>query len=259
MADVERHFALRRRELTGEQLETGEVPPHAGSQTVQVVRTISNGMYRSLPRGDFRVLESCIRAITHAKRFIYLENQFLWSTEIVARLTDKLRHPPCADFRVLIMLPSKANNGQDDTLGQIAVLEAADDGAARLLVVTLRALTGTRDDPLYVHAKVGVVDDNWLTIGSANLNAHSLLNDTEMNVVTDDADLARDTRLRLWSEHLQTDREEIARADPCSIVDERWRPIATEQLRRRAAGEPPTHRLLALPASRAARGDCSDR
>ncbi len=40
-----------------------------------------------------------------------------------------------------------------------------------------------------MHAKVGIVDDRWLTIGSANLNEHSLFNDTEVNVLTDDAEL----------------------------------------------------------------------
>ncbi len=43
----------------------------------------------------------------------------------------------------------------------------------------------------------------WLTVGSANLNEHSLFNDTEMNVVTHDPPLARETRLRLWAEHLE--------------------------------------------------------
>jgi phosphatidylserine/phosphatidylglycerophosphate/cardiolipin synthase-like enzyme len=94
---------------------------------------------------------------------------------------------------------------------------------------------------------VGIIDDRWLTVGSANLNAHSLLNDTEMNVVTDDADLARGTRLRLWAEHLEVDVASIAGDDPRTVVDERWRPIASEQLRRLQAGAPATHRLLALP------------
>ena len=112
---------------------------------------------------------------------------------------------------------------------------------------TIRSRSGERDDPLYVHAKVGIVDDRWLTVGSANLNAHSLLNDTEMNVVTDDADLARSTRVRLWAEHLELDEASVAAGDPIALVDERWRPTALEQLGRRDAGLPPTHRLLALP------------
>jgi len=42
-------------------------------------------------------------------------------------------------------------------------------------------------------------------------------------------------------------RGEIVREDPCRTVDDRWRPTATEQLRRLRADEPPTHRLIALP------------
>ena len=127
------------------------------------------------------------------------------------------------------------------------MLVAADDEHERLLAATIRSRSGDRDDRLYVHAKVGIVDDRWLTVGSANLNAHSLLNDTEMNVVTDDPELARDTRLRLWAEHLELEPEAIAPDSPATVVDERWRPIAAEQLERLRAGEPATHRLVALP------------
>ena len=61
----------------------------------------------------------------------------------------------------------------------------------------------TIHDQIYVHAKIGIVDDTWLTLGSANLNEHSLFNDTEMNIVTHDPELATQTRRRLWAEHLE--------------------------------------------------------
>ena len=250
VADVAAHFAMRWHELTGETLPPPAVPAPIdgdGSSTVQVVRTVSEDMYESVPRGDFRILESYIRAIRAARRFIYFENQFLWSPEIVDELIDKLRRPPTPDFRIVVLLPANANNGQDDTKGQLAVLVDADDGNDRFLAATIRSLTGLRDDPLYVHAKVGIVDDRWLTVGSANLNSHSLLNDTEMNVVTDDAALARATRERLWAEHLELDHDEVAGADPIELIDRRWRPTAAEQLRRREDGQRPSHRLIALP------------
>ena len=247
VADVHDHFAGRWRALTGERLEQPDAPPPAGDSTVQVVRTIAENMYDEFPRGDFRILESYVRALRGAQRLIYLENQFLWSPEVVAVLADKLRNPPRDDFRLVVVLPAKANNGQDDTRGQLGVLVEADDGARRFLAATIRSRSGGREDPLYVHAKVGIVDDRWLTVGSANLNAHSLLNDTEMNVVTDDAGLARATRERLWAEHLELDRDTVAAADACALVDERWRPIAAEQLERRQRDLPPTHRLIALP------------
>ena len=110
-------------------------------------------------------------------------------------------------------------------------------------------MTGYRYLPIYVHAKVGIIDDRWLIVGSANLNAHSLFNDTEMCVVTDDAALARDTRVRLWAEHLELDEAEVRAADPTTLVDERWHPIADEQLERQRAGLPATHLLLELPGA----------
>jgi len=209
IADVDDHYALRWRELTGEQLERPAPPPAAGEHTVQVVRTIANGMYEAIPDGEYRILESYVRAIRGAQRLIYIENQFLWAPEIVDLLAGKLRRPPSDEFRIVLLLPSKANNGHDDTMGQLGQLVGADNDAGRLLATTIRSLSGHRDDRLYVHAKVGIVDDRWLTVGSANLNAHSLLNDTEMNVVTDDPDLARRTRLRLWSEHLGVDADKV--------------------------------------------------
>jgi phosphatidylserine/phosphatidylglycerophosphate/cardiolipin synthase-like enzyme len=85
-----------------------------------------------------------------------------------------------------------------------------------------------------------------MAIGSANLNEHSLFNDSEVDVVTCDAALARDTRLRLWAEHLERDRGEVD-GEPARVIDELWRPIAMEQLDRRQRGAPLTHHLLALP------------
>ena len=105
---------------------------------------------------------------------------------------------------------------------------------------------GDSPGPLYVHAKIGIVDDAWLSIGSANLNEHSFFNDTEMNVVTCDHTVARQTRLRLWAEHLERPVEEIS-GEPTRVIDQLWRPIAREQLERRERGESLTHRLRELP------------
>jgi phosphatidylserine/phosphatidylglycerophosphate/cardiolipin synthase-like enzyme len=247
VADVDAHFSMRWREVTGERLEQPAEPPASGGSTAQIVRTVADGMYPALRNGDFRVLESYVRALRSAQRLIYLENQFLWAPEITSILADKLRAPPSPDFRLVLLLPSRANNGQDDTRGQLGMLVEADAGDERLLAATLQARSGSRSDRVYVHAKVGIVDDRWLTVGSANLNAHSLLNDSEMNVTSDDAELARRTRVRLWAEHLEMDEPSVDAMEATALIDERWRPTAREQLRRREAGEVPTHHLLALP------------
>jgi phosphatidylserine/phosphatidylglycerophosphate/cardiolipin synthase-like enzyme len=245
VADVAGHFAARWREVTGETIAVAAPPAPVGHHEVQVIRTVPEKIYDRIPRGDFRILESYQRALRSARSLIYLENQFLWAPQVVEILQGKLRDPPSDDFRLVILLPAKPNNGADDTRGQLAQLAEADAGAGRFLAATLQSRTGRLAGPLYVHAKVGIVDDRWLTVGSANLNEHSLFNDTEMNVVTDDPALALQTRLRLWGEHLERPADEIA-GDPARIVDELWKPIAREQLERRENGLPATHRLLEL-------------
>ncbi|HVS06847.1 MAG TPA: phospholipase D family protein [Candidatus Dormibacteraeota bacterium] len=244
--DVAENFAMRWRAITGEALPPVATPSTAGDIEVQVVRTVPDGTYPQLPRGDFRILESYLRALRAAQRFIYLENQFLWSPEILAVLREKLARPPTPDFRVVLVLPARPDSGADDTRGQLGTLVQADGDGGRLLACTLYAIGGEKDWQVYIHAKVGIVDDAWMTIGSANLNEHSLFNDTEMNVVTHDADLTRQTRLRLWAQHLQRPVNEVA-ADPIAVIDGIWRPIASEQAERRKRGERATHRLTLLP------------
>jgi len=244
--DVAENFAMRWHAVTGERLPTVAPPSPAGDVELQVVRTVPDGMYRQLPRGDFRILESYLRALRAARRFIYLENQFLWSPEILAVLRDKLARPPTPDFRMVLLLPAKPDKGGDDTRGQLGTLVQADTDQGRLLACTLYAIGGEKDWPVYVHAKVGIVDDAWMTIGSANLNEHSLFNDTEMNLVTHDPRLARQTRLRLWSEHLQRPLIGL-QEEPLAVIDRLWKPIAHEQEERRKRGERPTHRLTRLP------------
>jgi phosphatidylserine/phosphatidylglycerophosphate/cardiolipin synthase-like enzyme len=246
VADVAAHFAARWREVTGATLETPPSPRAAGARELQIVRTVPEQVYDFLPHGEFRILEAYSRALRSAHKLVYLESQFLWSPELVAILADKLRRPPHDDFRLVVLLPAHPNNGADSTRGQLGVLAEADAGKHRFLAATLSARSGGLAGPLYVHAKVGIVDDAWLTIGSANLNDHSLFNDSEMNVVACDPGLARETRLRLWSEHLECPLAAVA-GEPATVVDELWRPIAAAQLARRGRGDPPTHRLLELP------------
>ena len=245
VGDVARHFQHRWTEVTGERLPTPDQPPPAGDLEVQLLRTVPEGVYAFAPRGEFTILAAYLRALRSAERLIYLENQFLWSPEVVDVLAEKLTNPPHPDFRILLVLPERPNNGSDTTRGQLGRLVKADGDAGRLLATTISAHDGAERAPIYVHAKIGIVDDRWLTIGSANLNEHSLFNDTEVNVLLCDEALARTTRLRLWSEHTEQPIDAID-GDPCRVTDQVWRPTAHEQAMRASQGLPRTHRLRLL-------------
>jgi phosphatidylserine/phosphatidylglycerophosphate/cardiolipin synthase-like enzyme len=232
--------------VTRESLPEPAPQPEAGTSAIRILRTVPERIYRSQPTGEFSILAAYVRLLRSARRLIYLESQYLWSAEIGSVLAEKLRDPPSERFRIVIVLPAKPYGGGDDTRGVLGELIAADGGADRILACTLFARCGELADPIYVHAKVGIVDDRVLTLGSANLNDHSMFNDTEVNLLVEDEELARATRLRLWSEHLECDPAEID-GDPTDVIDRRWRPIAADQLERRRAGLPLKHRLVLLP------------
>jgi phosphatidylserine/phosphatidylglycerophosphate/cardiolipin synthase-like enzyme len=196
---------------------------------VQLLRTVPERTYDFSARGEFGILEAYGRALRSAQHLIYLENQFLWSSEIAQILIDKLRNPPTEEFRILLLLPAKPDNGADTTRGQLGCLLEADHGAGRLLAVTIHSHNPSSTEALYVHAKVAIVDDRWLTVGSANLNEHSLFNDTEINIATCDPMLARHTRLALWAVRPRPDHSH------------RW-PVAAD---RRRTGAPSQQRSLA--------------
>ena len=153
---------------------------------------------------------------------------------------------PSDEFRLVVLLPARANDGADVSRGQVAALIHAADETTRFLACTIYARAENLRDPVYIHSKIGIVDDRWLTIGSANLNEHSLFNDTEMNVVTLDTDAVRKTRLRLWSEHLELSLEEVG-GNPTTLIDKQWERISSEQLQLLENGQALTHRLVKLP------------
>jgi phosphatidylserine/phosphatidylglycerophosphate/cardiolipin synthase-like enzyme len=244
-ADVAAHFRLRWQAVSGESLPSVRPGQKAGTRDVQVIATIPEAAYPSVPRGVFRVLEAYMRALSSARHLIYIENQFLWSPEIVKVLRQKLLAPPEDDFRLLLLLPADAATGNDDTAGQLGSLLQADHDD-RLFASTIYSRVGSQSRAVYVHAKLAIVDDLWLTVGSANLNDHSLFNDTEVNLAVYDHEIARTTRERLWAEHLELPVADVS-GHPTAVIDELWKPRAEEQYLRRAAGEPMTHRLAKLP------------
>jgi phospholipase D1/2 len=79
-----------------------------------------------------------------------------------------------------------------------------------------------RQEQIYIHSKVMIVDDEAAIIGSANINDRSLLGvrDSEVCVLIQDPEFARSARIQLWQEHLQC--EAIQDQDPPES-EETWK------------------------------------
>src|SRR3989442_5063577 len=155
--DVARNFSMRWEATTGERLPAASAPTPTGDVELQLVRTVPDGMYRHLPKGEFRILESYLRGLRAAQRFAYLENQFLWSPEILAVLRDKLARPPTPDFRVVLVLPAKPDSGGDHNPVHARYPASADGDRGRLLGCKLYATGRGRDWPVFLPAKGGIV------------------------------------------------------------------------------------------------------
>ncbi len=64
----------------------------------------------------------------------------------------------------------------------------------------------------FLHAKVAVIDNQWATVGSSNIDPMSLLLAREANVVIDDAAFARDLRASL-NEAIEIGAQRVERAN----------------------------------------------
>lgn len=80
-----------------------------------------------------------------------------------------------------------------------------------------------------MHAKVAVVDDDWATIGSCNLDPLSLTLNLEANLIVRDRDFAGQLRARL----------EALIDEHCSTID-----VTHETVREDLHGQSPWHRML---------------
>ncbi len=81
---------------------------------MQIVRTIAKDTYAFAPRGEFGIYHTYLRAIQQARRFIYLENQYLWSPDIVDALIAAMNRDHVEPFRIVIVLPANAHDGKWD-------------------------------------------------------------------------------------------------------------------------------------------------
>lgn len=231
VADVEQNFRQRWHAATGD-AALPHCDPHidpSWETPAQIVRTIPRRTYRFAPRGVYGIHHAYVEAIRAARRFIYLESQYLWSPTIMAALEEAIRRERGDPFRVVIVLPARATSGKWDNDKHVEAIRSFDAGRGVAEVYSLYAsgpLSGVRGfgfRPTYVHAKVAIVDDEWLTVGSANLNNRSLITDSEINVTVADPAVAKALRCRLWAEHLAMLEEDVASTDPIALIDGAWK------------------------------------
>ena len=194
-------------------------PEPVGRHTVQVLRTYPPHGYPFAPDGERSIARAYRKVIGNARRIIYVEDQYFWSSEVVHAFAKALRAQP--ELRLIAVIPHHPE--QDGWVAMAPALVGRCDAMAllsdaapdRFAIYGVENHEGT---PVYVHAKVGIIDDVWASVGSDNVNRRSWTHDSELACAVLDEDLdgrepyagearrfARELRLELAREHL--DRE----------------------------------------------------
>ena len=150
-----------------------------------------------------------VEQIQRARHFVYAETQYFASRAIAEAVCERLLEPDPPEF--LIINPRSAEGWLEQVAMDTARVELVEtlrhaDHAGRFHIYNPLSSDG---HPIYVHAKLMIVDDEILRVGSANMNNRSMGLDSECDVFIDCARPAnahaapaiRSLRLRLLAEH----------------------------------------------------------
>jgi phosphatidylserine/phosphatidylglycerophosphate/cardiolipin synthase-like enzyme len=222
--------------MRGEDIEPSALPPKLpsppprGAQSVQLLRTYPSKRPRFpfAPGGERTVERGYEKAVGLAASLIYVEDQYFWNAGIVASFADALRRAPALHLIVVVPL----HPDQDGRLTkppnlvgrQQAIDLVSEAGGDRVAVYGIENHRGV---PVYVHAKVAIIDDVWASVGSDNINRRSWTHDSELACAIIDQTrddrlpagldrhgagaraLARELRLALAAEHLDRPPGEV--------------------------------------------------
>ncbi|PWC96526.1 phospholipase [Azospirillum sp. TSO5] len=179
------------------------------------------GTQKTGKRGVREIEALYLAAIAAARDFIYLESQYFASQKIVGAIIDRLSEPDGPE--VVVINPERTPAWvEEESMGSARslLLQRLHEAVAHPRFRILSPVT-EGGEGIYVHAKVLVVDDRLLRVGSSNINNRSQGLDTECDLAIECAPgerpevcrAIRSVRTRLMAEHLGVEVEEVERTE----------------------------------------------
>jgi phosphatidylserine/phosphatidylglycerophosphate/cardiolipin synthase-like enzyme len=188
--------------------------PHFRDVEIAIARTRGKGGNIE----EIREIEALfVDLIARAQRFVYVETQYFASRVIAEAIGKRLAEPDGPEF--VIVNPRHAYGWLDERVMSparyqlIEALKEKDQGGR--FAIYAPVTEGGAD--IYVHAKIMIVDDCMLRVGSANMNNRSMGLDSECDLLIDGRDdaVARQRiaqiRTDLLAEHFGVEPDRVAR------------------------------------------------
>ncbi|KAG2790891.1 hypothetical protein Pcac1_g463 [Phytophthora cactorum] len=190
-----------------------------GKQSIQITRTFSCKYkhYKEFaPRGENSLFHARIKAIKNAKNFIYIEDQyFIYVPELLDAIMEVM-----PKIQRLVVIANPESNVISKG-GYIKYLYEMVSPLREKYPNKFKMYTVKADLDLIVHTKVVIIDDVYLSVGSANWNRRSMTSDPELNAEVVDGEtvkspegvtvgkLPRDFRIRKFVEMTGLSYEEL--------------------------------------------------
>lgn len=204
----------RWRRATGERMAQASVSQSAWPDSLQpLLREVDLAIARTVPAdGDqqeaLEVRQLTLDLIASVRRHLYIESQYFAAHRAVAAICARLEEPDPPE--IVVVAPLSSDGWLEEAVmgpARALLLEriAAADRHGRFRIYHPVNEAGT---PIYVHAKVMIVDDGLLRVGSSNLNNRSMGLDSECDIAleaggaADREALIRAVRADLLGEHL---------------------------------------------------------
>lgn len=202
------HKVKDEKKIRAMNLNPAKFPSEKGDTKIVALRTWERN------DKDGGILAWYANTIRKAKAIIYIENQFPFQNDFITRILCK-RLKEQKSLRVIIVGPMEPNlpgligsilskTSVNDVNKHLKRIRDAGDSGRRVGTYSLISQDKKTKKlrQIYVHSKLLIVDDKWITIGSANTDKNGFKDSTEVNIGITSGQLSKELRTRLWCEHL---------------------------------------------------------
>jgi phosphatidylserine/phosphatidylglycerophosphate/cardiolipin synthase-like enzyme len=177
-----------------------DLAEHADGIQLQVTATMPD------PLWEHAIAESWLNAVAQAEDYILIEDQYFRAPMLTEAILARMAEVPGLRLVVITRPVSEwTDPGCSWTHRTDTQLEAALGDRYQLFQLRSFAIeetwgwdeTEARYADIYIHSKLLIVDDTFLSVGSANKNNRGMIYEGEMNVAVVDRDWVRAARRRV--------------------------------------------------------------